>query len=326
MVGLLLLRWHAEEENKMKLVKKLSANFTILVIFLSLFSPSPMAKAEQSYCSVAGFFQSSSDLTVYESLEKVTNHRVSSYDITGWNCRTNRFVGLQVEDNFGITSQTSIYFNFYFPMNAANCWRIKHVYENGEGDWSNKVCYATPVIQPVSISGIYMYLNSGGVMDGNVYIKWTKSNDSGSLYWTTCPPAANWNPSNPSWSYEQVSYQSSGQTIFSSHASEGLRCFVVAAKSSQGVLSTPIRVEYTYSSWMAQPYSSSPNYVAPIPTQNYTNFSGGGTSSGSSSSNSCVGICYGVPSKVNGLPRDNYVSGYTRKDGTYVKPYTRSKP
>jgi len=38
----------------------------------------------------------------------------------------------------------------------------------------------------------------------------------------------------------------------------------------------------------------------------------------------CVGICYGVPSIVNGLPRNTYVSGYFRKDGTYVGPYTRS--
>lgn len=40
----------------------------------------------------------------------------------------------------------------------------------------------------------------------------------------------------------------------------------------------------------------------------------------------CVGICYGVPSAVNGLPRNTYVSGYFRKDGTYVGPYTRSNP
>ena len=300
--------------------------FVTSILLVSVFSLSSPAKAEQSYCSVPGFFQSSSDLTVYESLKKVTNHRVSSYDITGWNCRTNRFVGLQVEDNFGLTSQTSIYFNFYFPMNAANCWRVKHVYENGEGEWSNKVCYAIPVVQPVFISGIYMYLNSGGVMDGNVYIKWQKSYDSGSLYWTTCPPASNWNPSDPNWSYEQPSYGASGQTIFGGHTSEGFRCYVVAAKSSEGVLSAPMRVEYTYSSSMAQPYSSSPNYVAPIPTSNYSTSSGGATSTWSSSSNSCVGICYGVPSKVNGLLRNSYVPGYYTSTGKYVSPYTRSKP
>ena len=47
---------------------------------------------------------------------------------------------------------------------------------------------------------------------------------------------------------------------------------------------------------------------------------------GTSRSGSCVGLCYGVPSEVNGLPRNTYVDGYFRKDGTYVKPYTRSKP
>jgi hypothetical protein len=43
-----------------------------------------------------------------------------------------------------------------------------------------------------------------------------------------------------------------------------------------------------------------------------------------SATGKCVGICYGVPSTVNGLPRNNYVAGYFRKDGTYVRPYTRS--
>ena len=43
-------------------------------------------------------------------------------------------------------------------------------------------------------------------------------------------------------------------------------------------------------------------------------------------SGKCVGICYGVPSSVNGLPRNTYVSGYFKSNGTYVSPYTRSKP
>jgi hypothetical protein len=38
----------------------------------------------------------------------------------------------------------------------------------------------------------------------------------------------------------------------------------------------------------------------------------------------CVGMCFGVPSTVNGLPRNTPVKGYFRKDGTYVSPYTRS--
>jgi hypothetical protein len=42
-------------------------------------------------------------------------------------------------------------------------------------------------------------------------------------------------------------------------------------------------------------------------------------------SSSCSGYsCYGQPSEVTGQPRTNYVSGYTRSDGTYVDPYFRS--
>ena len=47
--------------------------------------------------------------------------------------------------------------------------------------------------------------------------------------------------------------------------------------------------------------------------------------SGVGINSTCVGICYGVPSEINGLPRNTYVSGYFRSNGTYVQPYTRSK-
>jgi hypothetical protein len=34
---------------------------------------------------------------------------------------------------------------------------------------------------------------------------------------------------------------------------------------------------------------------------------------------------YGAPSCVTGLPKTHYVNGYYRKDGTYVRPYYRSR-
>ncbi len=43
-------------------------------------------------------------------------------------------------------------------------------------------------------------------------------------------------------------------------------------------------------------------------------------------SKNCVGICFGVPSKVNGLPRNTFVPGYTTKSGKTVQPYTKSSP
>jgi hypothetical protein len=48
-------------------------------------------------------------------------------------------------------------------------------------------------------------------------------------------------------------------------------------------------------------------------------------SSSSSSGIGCVGVCYGVTSRITGNPRNNYVRGYLRKDGTYVQGYTRSR-
>lgn len=43
------------------------------------------------------------------------------------------------------------------------------------------------------------------------------------------------------------------------------------------------------------------------------------------SSSTCSGYgCYGQPSATTGAPRTQSVSGYTRRDGTYVAPYYRS--
>jgi len=45
----------------------------------------------------------------------------------------------------------------------------------------------------------------------------------------------------------------------------------------------------------------------------------------SGSSSNCVGTgCFGVISKITGLPRTTYVYSYLRKNGTYVQPYYRS--
>jgi hypothetical protein len=169
-----------------------------------------------------------------------------------------------------------------------------------------------------------MYLNAESQMDGNVYINWTKGLDSEGLRWSACPLSDTWQPSDPNWTYDQTSYSSSGQTIFSGHSSSGPRCMMVSAKNSNGVLSEPFRVEYTFAKQMAQPYSASPAYIPPVQSERGLN-SSGAPRYGTSFPRDCVGICYGVPSTVNGLPRNNFVSGYLRKDGTYVSPYTRSK-
>jgi len=67
-----------------------------------------------------------------------------------------------------------------------------------------------------------------------------------------------------------------------------------------------------------QPSNATPTYVPP-----------GGyayQAPPSSAVPKCEGVgCYGATSAATGLPRTTYVSGYTRKDGTYVRPYYRSR-
>jgi len=298
--------------------------------------PNPISRG--GFANAEGICPPTTDrLSTYNYLSyiTVTNHGGNydsgasfSYDYTR-RCKVSPITSILIRDNFGVTEQKSSlygrYENIYRDIAVSNCWEIARISAYGQSEWSNKVCYIAPLVQTVSISGIYMYLNADGQMDGNVYINWTKGSDSAGLRWTTCPSSDTWQPSDPNWAYDQSSYGSSGQTIFSGHVSNGPRCMLVSAKNSNGILSAPFRVEYTFAKQMAQPYSASPGYIPPLQSQQNFNSPRNSSPYFSSSSQECVGICYGVPSKVNGLPRNIYVSGYFRKDGTYVRPYTRSK-
>jgi hypothetical protein len=49
-----------------------------------------------------------------------------------------------------------------------------------------------------------------------------------------------------------------------------------------------------------------------------------GLGAGPTHARPCVGLCYGMTSRVNGRARNSYVRGHYRANGTYVAPYTRS--
>lgn len=70
----------------------------------------------------------------------------------------------------------------------------------------------------------------------------------------------------------------------------------------------------TADNWGGYRTPAAPSYTPPRPA--YT---------APQPSTACSGYgCYGQPSSANGRPRTDIVSGYTRSDGTYVSPYTRS--
>jgi hypothetical protein len=74
------------------------------------------------------------------------------------------------------------------------------------------------------------------------------------------------------------------------------------------------------SKWLGSNYST---YKSPSSSYGTSTYKLPSLSYGSSN---CVGMCYGSPSKVNGLPRNTYVSGYLKSNGTWVNGYTKSKP
>ena len=231
-------------------------------------------KEAQGFCSVAGFWNSKSELGLYQSLKNVTNHKSGAYsDITGWNCTTNRFKQLIIEDKFGLTTQTSMRFDLYFASNISNCWRVKHIFDSGEGAWSNQVCFEAPAITVPPIVGS----GSG---------QFTLPQQSSSVVTPTFVP-----------------FGVTGAQCYDGYRTKNK---TLGACGSRGGRDR----------WLYQSFSEGYN----------KSYSQTFSSNFGTSSSSCVGICYGVPSKVNGLPRNSYVKGHYRSNGTYVKPYTRSKP
>jgi len=96
----------------------------------------------QSYCNILYNPEfGRTRLYIYTALKNVTNHSSSTPPSqTGWNCKTNNWVAIDIQDNFGITRQTSIRFDLNYPKNIYNCWRIRLVYDSGETQWGNTIC------------------------------------------------------------------------------------------------------------------------------------------------------------------------------------------
>ena len=95
---------------------------------------------------------------------------------------------------------------------------------------------------------------------------------------------------------------------------------VASSTSDQAALAAAgTAVAATASPWTRYQPSSSTTTYAPPSGYAYQALP-------SSAGPKCEGVgCYGAISTTTGLPRTNYVSGYTRKDGTYVRPYYRSR-
>jgi hypothetical protein len=249
-----------------------------------------------------------------------------------------------IKDNFGTTSQTGSFFkSISASPNISNCWQVAAISAIGQGEWSDQVCYSVPspsyrpnagfvttkcqnsivslgwsanywnqivdaVIVEDNLGNIYRldrtaYNTTIGDIDCSiarsykVYYQNSTGNGPALELGAFAPIVA------PS---PKVLAPSSGISTNSSilpPTRVGALCIngeVVANKSKTACASKGGRW-----AWIV------PNGQGSYQTDN---------------TSSCVGICYGVPSKVNGLPRNTYVSGYYRSDGTYVKPYTRSKP
>jgi hypothetical protein len=249
-----------------------------------------------------------------------------------------------VKDNFGITSKPGSFFSsISAPPNTSNCWQIAAVSAIGQGEWSEPVCYLVPIPSNrpnpgfttstcqntvVSLGWSANYWNQ--VVDSTIV-----EDNQGSIYRLE-KTAYNATIPNIDCTIAR-SYKVYYQNTSGNGPSLELGAFVptptpgslviapstaTASKSSLlppsrvGALCNNFEVVASKSNTACAKKGGRLAWIVPNGLGSFTTYT----------SSNCVGICFGVPSKVNGLPRDTYVSGHYRSNGTYVKPYTRSKP
>lgn len=252
-----------------------------------------------------------------------------------------RIQHILIRDNSGVTQQQAGFdIRIRFPKTQSNCWEAATVSSIGQSDWSNKVCYTLQVPsrapqvsgQPavscsnsvVLIRLSYVYLGLDVVDDlfisggpGFEY-SFTKDALNLSISGIDCSVPRSFT----------AAYRNSSGTgpVTSLGAFSSVSPAVHQAPAGSDGLSSPpsarVGALCVDSSVVAQ---TGPKACSKRGGRVAWIIPDGIGSWRTSDPSDCVGICYGVPSKINGLPRNNYVSGYFRSDGTYVKPYTRSK-
>lgn len=193
--------------------------------------------------------------------------------------------------------------------------------QNPDGSWS---CHEALKLYPGQLT--YDYKLSYGVQESFTVISHDLLTKQWSG-WSNWHYFTNTNPNEPIVVLPTTQVLPSGQLDFSDiikQYEDNLRAFeAVFAKTLKQQAKRRAK-QYPYSVW-----ANNFNFKGyPWPSLNSSRYSASASifpiSSGFSSK--CVGVCWGVPSAVNGLPRNTYVSGYYRSDGTWVNPYTRSKP
>jgi hypothetical protein len=247
-----------------------------------------------------------------------------------------------VRDNFGISEQLGSFFRAIYPdTKKSNCWEIAAVNAVGQSDWSNKVCYNVPI--PQISPSFYTWQKNVSCAQSVVQLRWAYTSlwnsivddiviidDQGNGYSVS--------PTVTSATIRDVDCMTPRSYSIGFRNTSGVGPLVnlgafdppIVQPSPQSVLQPSVSglpegrigalcADYSVVATIAKSACAKRGgrlqWIFPSSTGSLT----------ASLGSDCVGICYGVPSKINGLPRNTYVSGYFRSDGTYVKPYTRSK-
>jgi hypothetical protein len=247
-----------------------------------------------------------------------------------------------IRDNYGITEQAGSFFQTLYPdKRKSNCWEIAAVNAVGQSDWSNQVCYSVPL--PRNAPSASSWERSVTCAFSAVSLRWSYS----STWSEIIDDIVIIDNLNNAYS---VSASATSTQIPSVDCSVP-RSYSIAFRNSSGLgPATELGAFQPPVAQITPQISTSTNStglppgrigalcadysVVAITSKSACSKRGGRlewifqSNSGSltaSIGSNCVGICYGVPSRINGLPRNTYVSGYFRSDGTYVRPYTRSK-
>ena len=255
---------------------------------------------------------------------------------------------IAIRDKFGTTDLASSVSGATIKINwnKSNCWEAAGISGAGQGPWSQQVCYSVPVLRSSPIAkGSYAIRCEtsavqlswiGGSLPGDIITSTVIRDDLGQTYQLSPEsldvilPAADCSKSRQ----YSVAYENESG-VWPWILLGGYRAAVASTTPATVLIRDPGLESTTESSPRRRvgalcadlsvvgdigPSACSRRggrvaWIVPVGDGSFQTYR----------DSTCIGVCFGVPSVVNGLPRNTYVSGYFRSDGTYVRPYTRSK-
>ena len=237
-------------------------------------------------------------LSKHHSLYLIKVTLANYYSNWPYACQTN-LVYIEVKDNTHTFIHNDFFMYHYYDQYFSNCWQVRGVWKDHTSLWSNEVCYeyAPPLPLPTATTVVptTTTTTTTPVPPTTTTNAPTTTIPKVAISSNAYSPYSSFVPEPKKLKVKQTLFYRTGAICF-----DGWRSYSTGSGTCSWHGGVHKWLGYNKTTWVKKTVPIIPK--VPIVTGN----------------------CYGCISSITGRPRTNYVSGYTRSNGTYVNGYWRS--